>query len=123
MDLLLGECERDARCNAAFPQIRDDWKKSAGAAGETAGACGIFSARQVPPLTTVEFQRGVFAEKIRTGMYRRDQAGRIPMIIHHAANGDLVPFLQQTMPLPSLISWRTECICLFGDVRGRRPVY
>src|SRR4030095_7249477 len=26
MDLLLGKCEQDARCNAAFPQIRDDWK-------------------------------------------------------------------------------------------------
>ena len=27
MDLLLGECERDASCNVAFPQIREDWKK------------------------------------------------------------------------------------------------
>src|SRR5437667_5822483 len=26
MDLLLGECGQDARCNTAFPQIRDDWK-------------------------------------------------------------------------------------------------
>ncbi len=46
MDLLLGECERDARCNAAFPQIRDDWKNVLDAVGETACACGILSARQ-----------------------------------------------------------------------------
>src|SRR5213076_1254795 len=25
MDLLFGECEQDATCHAAFPQIRDDW--------------------------------------------------------------------------------------------------
>src|SRR6266699_3257096 len=28
MDLLLGECKRDAACNAAFPRIRDDWKNA-----------------------------------------------------------------------------------------------
>src|SRR5262249_53774166 len=28
MDLLLGECEQDAACYAAFPQIRDDWKNA-----------------------------------------------------------------------------------------------
>ena len=27
MDLLLGECEQDTSVSAAFPQIRDDWKK------------------------------------------------------------------------------------------------
>src|SRR5206468_5507096 len=47
--------------------------------------------------TIVEIQRGVFAEKIRTWMYRRDQAARLPMIVHHAANGDFVPFLQQAI--------------------------
>src|SRR5438552_17341351 len=30
-------------------------------------------------------------------MYRRDQAARVPMIVHHAANGDFVPFLQQAV--------------------------
>ena len=50
-----------------------------------------------PHRTTVEIQRGVFAEKIRTGMYRRDQAARISRMIHHAANGDFVPFLQQAV--------------------------
>jgi pimeloyl-ACP methyl ester carboxylesterase len=47
--------------------------------------------------TTVEIQRGVFAEKIRTWMYGRDKAARIPMIVHHAAGGDFAPFLQQAI--------------------------
>ena len=30
-------------------------------------------------------------------MYRRDQAARIPLIVHHAANGDFSQFLQQAI--------------------------
>ena len=47
--------------------------------------------------TTVEIQRGVFAEKIRSWMYGRDKAARIPLIVHHAATGDFAPFLQQAI--------------------------
>ena len=84
MDLLLGECEQDAACHAAFPQIRDDWKNALAKLGKAA------------PMT-VEIQRGVFAEKIRTWMYDRDKAARIPLIVHHAAEGDVAPFLQQAI--------------------------
>ena len=96
MDLLLGECERDARCNAAFPQIRDDWKKVLEQLEKQPARVEYSPPGKSAP-TTVEIQRGVFAEKIRTCMYRRDQAARIPMIVHHAANGDFVPFLQQAI--------------------------
>src|SRR5262249_36112721 len=46
---------------------------------------------------TVEIQRGVFGEKIRSWMYGRDKAARIPLIVHHAAAGDFAPFLQQAI--------------------------
>jgi len=95
MDLLLGECERDAACHAAFPQIRDDWTNVL-AHLEKQPARVEYS----PPgkdATAVEIQRGVFAEKIRTWMYRRDQAARIPLIVHRAARGDFAPFLQQAI--------------------------
>jgi len=96
MDLLLGECEQDARCNAAFPQIRDDWKNVL-AQLEQQPARVEYSPRHKSPPTTVEIQRGVFAEKIRAWMYGRDKAARIPLIVHHAANGDFAPFLQQAI--------------------------
>ena len=96
MDLLLGECERDARCYAAFPQIREDWK-SVLAQLEKQPARVEYSPSDKSAPTIVEIQRGVFAEKIRSWMYRRDQAARIPMIVHHAANGDFAPFLQQAI--------------------------
>src|SRR5947207_74231 len=96
MDLLLGECEQDARCNAAFPQIRDDWN-SALAQLEKQPARVEYSPPDKAAPTTVEIQRGVFAEKIRSWMYDRDKAARIPVIVHAAAQGDFGPFLQQAI--------------------------
>jgi len=96
MDLLLGECERDAKCHAAFPKIREDWN-SVLAQLEKQPARVEYSPSDKSAPTIVEIQRGVFAEKIRSWMYRRDQAARIPMIVHHAANGDFAPFLQQAI--------------------------
>jgi pimeloyl-ACP methyl ester carboxylesterase len=96
MDLLLGECERDASCHAAFPQIRDDWNNVL-AQLEKQPARAEYSPPKNAKPTTVEIQRGVFGEKIRTWMYDRDKAARIPLIVHHAANGNFAPFLKEAI--------------------------
>ncbi|PYI61878.1 MAG: alpha/beta hydrolase, partial [Verrucomicrobia bacterium] len=96
MDLLLGECERDARCHAAFPQIRDD-RNNVLAQLEKQPARVEYSPPGKAAPTPVEIQRGVFGEKIRTWMYDRDKAARIPLIVHRAAQGDFAPFLQQAI--------------------------
>src|SRR5204863_3116280 len=72
MELLLGECERAAACHGAFPQIRDDWKNAL-AQLEKQPARVEYSSGNKAPMATVEIQRGVFAEKIRTWMYGRDK--------------------------------------------------
>jgi len=95
-DLLLGECEHDAACHGAFPQIRDDWKNAL-AQLEKQPARLEYSPRDKSAPATVQIQRDVFAEKIRTWMYGRDKAARIPLIVHHAADGDFGPFLQQAI--------------------------
>jgi len=96
MDFLLGECERDAACQVAFPQIRDDWKNALAQLEKQPARVEYSSDGKAAP-TTVEIQRGVFAEKIRTWMYGRDKAARIPTIVHHAANGDFAPFLKEAI--------------------------
>jgi pimeloyl-ACP methyl ester carboxylesterase len=65
MDLLLGECEQDARCHTAFPQIRDDWKNALAQLEKQPARVEYSSPGKTAP-TTVEIQRGVFGEKIRT---------------------------------------------------------
>jgi pimeloyl-ACP methyl ester carboxylesterase len=96
MDLLLSECEQDAACHAAFPQIRDDWTNAL-AQLEKQPARVEYSPSGNSAPTPVEIQRDVFAEKIRSWMYGRDKAARIPLIVHHAAAGDFGPFLQQAI--------------------------
>ena len=96
MDLLLGECERDARCHAAFPQIRDD-RNNVLAQLEKQPARVEYSPPGKAAPTPVEIQRGVFGEKIRTWMYDRDKAARIPLIVHRAAQGDFAPFLKEAI--------------------------
>jgi pimeloyl-ACP methyl ester carboxylesterase len=97
VDMLLDECGQDARCHAAFPQIRDDWKNVLAQLEKQPARVQYSPPGKSGAPTTVEIQRGVFAEKIRTWMYGRDKAARIPLIVHHAAGGDFAPFLQQAI--------------------------
>src|SRR5213075_1179463 len=96
MDLLLSECEQDSACHAAFPQIRDDWNNVLAQLEKQPARVEYSPPGKAAP-TTVEIQRGVFGEKIRTWMYDRDKAARIPLIVQHAAGGDFAPFLQQAI--------------------------
>jgi pimeloyl-ACP methyl ester carboxylesterase len=97
MDLLLGECEQDAACHAAFPQVRDEWKNVLAQLQKEPAHLEYSSPSKPAAPATVEIQRGVFAEKIRTWMYERDKAARIPAIVHHAAGGDFTPFLKEAI--------------------------
>ena len=97
MDLLLGECERDAVCHAAFPQIRDDWKNVLAKLEKEPARVNYAPPGKSSTTATLEIQRDVFAEKIRTWMYDRDTAARIPLIVHHAAEGDFASFLREAI--------------------------
>jgi len=96
MDLLLRQCEQDAHCHQTFPQIREDWANVL-AQLERAPARVEYSPPDKSAAVKLEIQGGVFAEKIRTWMYGRDQASRIPLIIHHAAQVDWAPFLREAI--------------------------
>jgi pimeloyl-ACP methyl ester carboxylesterase len=100
MDLLLDECERDAACHTAFPRIHDDWSSVLAQLVKQSQRVEYSPAGNATP-GTVEIQRGVFGEKIRTFMYDRDKAARIPLIVHRAAAGDFAPFLKEAIP-PSI---------------------
>jgi pimeloyl-ACP methyl ester carboxylesterase len=118
MDLLLQQCEQDAHCRQAFPQIRDDWTNLI-AQLERAPARVESSPPDKSAAATVEIQGGVFAEKIRTWMYGRDQASRIPLIIHQAAHGDWAPFLHEAIS-PSIPDFIADgmylCVTCAEDV-------
>ena len=63
------------------------------------GSCGAeYSPPDKSGTVTVEISRDVFAEKLRSRMYSRESASRIPLIIHQAAQGDFAPFLKDAIP-------------------------
>jgi pimeloyl-ACP methyl ester carboxylesterase len=97
IDLLLAECAADAACHQAFPQIERDWEEALARLGREPARVSY-----TPPdksgTVTVDIQRDVFAEKIRSRMYSRESASRIPLVIHRAAEGDYGPFLKEAIP-------------------------
>lgn len=96
MALLLKECEADAECDQAFPQIRQDWQDVL-AQLEREPARVQYSPPDKSAPVTVQIQWDIFAEKVRTMMYGADKARRIPLMIHCAAAGDFGPFLQEAI--------------------------
>ena len=97
MNLLLDQCEHDAKCREVFPQIRDDWKKVLANLQAASARVQYNPPGDKSGPVTVEIQRDVFAEKIRNFLYGRDKAGQIPLIVHEAANGNFAPFLRQAI--------------------------
>jgi pimeloyl-ACP methyl ester carboxylesterase len=96
MELLLQQCDQDAQCHEAFPQIRDDWTSALAQFGRQPARAEFTPPDGGGPVF-LEIQRDIFAEKIRTWMYGREQASRIPLIVHHAAQGDFAPFLREAI--------------------------
>ncbi len=92
MDLLLADCEKDPTCHEAFPQIRRDWETVLVQLGREPARVSYSPSDGSAPVT-VEIQRDIFAEKIRTWLYGQDKARGIPCIVHQAAQGDFAPFL------------------------------
>jgi hypothetical protein len=92
----LQECERDSTCRQAFPQIRLDWQIVLSQLGREPARV-LYSLADKGAPVTVEIQRDIFAEKVRTWMYGRDKARRIPFIVHQAAQGDFGPFLREAI--------------------------
>ncbi|HEY2866020.1 MAG TPA: alpha/beta fold hydrolase [Pyrinomonadaceae bacterium] len=96
LDLLLTECERDERCHAAFPAI----KQETGALFVRLKRGPIKAIYQDPQngSPTSYLVRGeIFAESIRTWLYTRDTTQQIPFVIHEAALGNFSPFLKRVL--------------------------
>lgn len=97
MNLLLDECARDVECHQAFPDLRREWEdlmarlrqQSARATYRPADGTGE---------VMVEIRDEIFAEKLRSRMYSPEGARQVPLMIHHAAQGDFNPFLQLVIP-------------------------
>ncbi len=96
MLLLLGECEADKACAAAYPRVREELN-------EVLDRLARRPARvnHVLPVSKraveVTITRDVFTEKLRSRMYTPAGQRRLPYVIHRAAQNDFTPFLKMTI--------------------------
>jgi pimeloyl-ACP methyl ester carboxylesterase len=106
MNLLLDQCEDDAKCREAFPRIRTDWMKVLADLQAAPAPVQYKPPGDKSAPVTVLIQHDVFAEKIRNFLYGRDKASQIPLIVHEAANGNFAPFLRQAFEpsIPDMIA-------------------
>ncbi|MEW5928856.1 MAG: alpha/beta hydrolase [Gemmatimonadota bacterium] len=90
---VLGECQAQAACRAAFPRLRDDVRRSL-----QRFAAGPVSVEVVNPGTgkpaRVSLSRDLYAEAVRYMLYSPAAAGQVPRVVHLAAEGDFAPAAQ-----------------------------
>lgn len=92
IDSLFQECDRQAPCHAAFPDVRHEL------------AAALERLRQNPAEVTIADSAGTsftahlswqqFAEALRVMTYNLATARRVPMLVHRAYLGDLAPFVR-----------------------------
>jgi pimeloyl-ACP methyl ester carboxylesterase len=87
MNRLLDQCAQDAGCNAAFPDLKQDWFKLR----ERLGAGPVRVGKQ-------KILRGPFFEALRVQLGSVTSQRRIPWLIHEAAQDRFEPVLEAMKP-------------------------
>jgi pimeloyl-ACP methyl ester carboxylesterase len=96
LDLLTGWCEKDAACNARFPEFRKEFQAV------------MDQLRREPVTVEVQHPRthkavqvkiawNVVADGVRWALYTPQSSARLPLMIHRAAAGDFAPLAQASV--------------------------
>lgn len=95
-DLVITACLEDAACRAAFPNLRSEyeelWKRLDAAPAELE-----VKSPKTGNTQKVKFSRGNFAESIRFYNYAPAGGVVLPVLLHRAYLGDLLPFAEQVL--------------------------
>ncbi len=93
---VLDECAADEACRAAFPRLRDEAK----AVLERLMRGPVEVEVKHPETgknTPVKLSRDLAAEAVRYMLYQPGAAGRIPLLLHLAAQGDFAPLAEAAL--------------------------
>ena len=90
---VLAECLADEACSKTFPNIKSETK--AVLERLIKGPVDVeFTLQGVPDPIKVTLSRNLAAEAIRYMLYSPGGAGRVPLVLHQAAEGNFVPLAQ-----------------------------
>jgi pimeloyl-ACP methyl ester carboxylesterase len=94
LDRLLGACEREPDCHAAFPGLRAELDTIVRRL-DRAPARVLVAKPAGGGDATVSLSRTAFAEAVRVMMYGDNGIRNLPLLLHHAFLGDFTPFAEQ----------------------------
>ena len=96
--LLATDCDHDALCHAAYPNIRKEFAALLARLDHEPARVPVPRAGPVPD--TAIITRGIFVERIRTMLYSQFLSPTVPFVVHQAARGDFGPFVSSQVPPP-----------------------
>jgi len=99
---IIGECAADEACNKAFPNLRTEAKAVLDRLVQGPIEVEVRyqepgSSAQEPVRRKVKLSRDLAAEAIRYMLYGPQSAGRVPLVLHLAAQGDLAPLAEAAL--------------------------
>lgn len=90
LDLTLRACDEDAFCIAAYPALRDDLSAAFDRARSRPVRLPLGGARDGDSITVTP---GILAGALLFSLYSAEGAAALPMAVHSAAGGDVVPWV------------------------------
>lgn len=93
---VLSECEADEACRKAFPQVKVDAQRVLEALLQSPAEVEV-QLRGAKDRVAVKLNRNLAAEAVRYMMYSPGGAGRVPLYLHLAAEGNYTPLAQAAL--------------------------
>lgn len=93
---VLSECEADDACHKAFPQVKADAQKVLEQLLQSPARVEVKLPQAKDPVT-VTLSRNLAAEAVRYMLYSPPGAGRVPLFLHLAAEGNYVPLARAAL--------------------------
>jgi pimeloyl-ACP methyl ester carboxylesterase len=117
LDLIFYECQADADCRAAWPDLRGDWSRLLARLDRR--PVRIEATDRGGTRQRIEIHRGPFGEAVRNLIGSAAGQRRLPWMIHQAASGDFAPLLRAlpTGPAPYAAGLYLSIECTEGGGR------
>lgn len=99
---IIAECAADDACNKAFPNLREETRKVLdrllkGPVEVEVGLSDFSPGAGAPATAKLKLSRDLAAEAIRYMLYNPTSAGRVPLVLHQAAQGNFVPLAESAL--------------------------
>lgn len=96
IDGIIGECEREPACNAAYPGLQAKLRQVVERLSRAPVEVTVLDPKTGEP-AKVTLSRNLFAEGLRYMTYGGSAASLVPAVIHQASRGDFGPAAEQAL--------------------------